>query len=135
MSGLGCFMFKMMKNNNELANLYNFHKDIYDLDNSEEKILNKFMNKLNENIDIGNEKINIKQYIDSKKLENKTEQLKFECVKDQCGEDECVEDEWKLILTTNKDNEKIRKREILYHFKDKKIILVPTYKFKKLRQI
>ena len=49
MSMLGCFMFKMMKNNNELGNLYNFDKDIYDLDKDEEEILNKFMEELNKN--------------------------------------------------------------------------------------
>ena len=36
MSMLGCLMYKMMKNNNELGNLYNFGKDIYDLDKGEE---------------------------------------------------------------------------------------------------
>ena len=47
MSMLGCFMFKMMKNNNEIGNLYKFDKDIYDLDKDEEEILNKFMEDLN----------------------------------------------------------------------------------------
>lgn len=124
MSMLGCFMFKMMKNNNELANLYNFDKDLYDFDNSEEKILNKFMNELNKNRDNENEEINI-EYISSIKLEDKIENSNLEYDKDMC----------KLILTTNKDSEKIRKREILCNYRDKKIILVPTYKFKKIRQI
>ena len=47
MSILGCFMFKMMKNNNEMGNLCKFDKDIYDLDKDEEEILNKFMEDLN----------------------------------------------------------------------------------------
>lgn len=44
------FMFKIMRNNNELSSLYNSGIDKYDMSESEEKILYGFMRKLNESI-------------------------------------------------------------------------------------
>lgn len=121
MSMLGCFMFKMMKNNIELSNLNNFDKDIYDLDIDEEKILYEFMKELNkerkENLkNIAEENDDIFSEDFEKKTKDST--LKYEKNNDQ------------LFLTTNNDNNIIRKREILYIFKEEKIILIPTYKFK-----
>lgn len=121
MSMLGCFLFKMMKNNIELSNLNNFDKDIYDLDIDEEKILYEFMKELNkerkENLkNIAEENDDIFSEDFEKKTKDST--LKYEKNNDQ------------LFLTTNNDNNIIRKREILYIFKEEKIILIPTYKFK-----
>lgn len=123
MSTLGCFMFKMMRNNNELGNLYKFDKDKYDLDKSEEEILNKFMEELNTNRinklnDVDDENSNDKD-IFSQDFENKIQDSSLEYNKNND----------KMFLKTNKNNEINRKREIKYIFRDEKIILVPTYKF------
>ena len=121
MSMLGCFLFKMMKNNNELSNLYNFDKDIYDLDKDEEEILNKFMKELNE--ERKEELENIGEEIDknifSEDFEKKIEDSILSYQKNSD----------KLFLITNKDNNISRKRKILYIFKGERIILIPTYKF------
>lgn len=119
MSTLGCFMFKMMKNNNELGNLYNFDKDIYDLDKDEEEILNKFMKELNKNMSMVDEENNSEEDIFSKDFEKNIEDSMLEYHKNND----------KIFLKTNKDNEVNRKREIIYFFRDEKIILIPTYKF------
>lgn len=121
MSMLGCFLFKMMKNNNELSNLYNFDKDIYDLDEDEEEILNKFMKELNKNRKEKLENIGEENNDDifSEDFEKKLEDSVLSYQKNNN----------KLFLTSNKDNDISRKREILYIFKDKKVILIPTYKF------
>ena len=114
MSGLGCFMFKMMKNNTELANLYNFHKDIYDFSKDEEEILYKFMDGINRD------------------RENNSEEDKFPVgLYKSIGESTISYDNDKkmIILKTRKDSETTREREITYSFRNKKIILVPTYKF------
>ncbi len=57
MSILGSFMFSMMKNNLEIGSLYNFNKDRYDLDKSEEEILSKFMIEINKSIKEANKEI------------------------------------------------------------------------------
>lgn len=116
---LGGFMFKMMKNNLEIASLYNFDKDIYDLDKSEEEILNKFMLEINKSISMENE-----GGIDDKNIFS--EDFK-KSIEDNTLEYYKVND--KLFLKTHKDNEVNRKRKINYFFRDKKLILVPTYKF------
>jgi lipopolysaccharide export LptBFGC system permease protein LptF len=124
MSMLGFFMFKMMKNNNELSNLYKFNKDIYDLDKSEEEILNKFMKELNKNSE---EKFNNSDEESSEEvIELFPEDFTMKI------EDNILEyhkDTDKLFLNTNKENGINRKRDIIYSLKDEKIILVPTYKF------
>ena len=123
MSTLGCFMFKMMRNNNELGNLYKFDKDKYDLDKAEEEILNKFMKDLNTNRinklnDVDEENSNDKD-IFSQDFENKIQDSSLEYNKNND----------KMFLKTNKNNEINRKREITYIFRAEKIILIPTCKF------
>ena len=123
MSTLGCFMFKMMRNNNELGNLYKFDKDKYDLDKAEEEILNKFMKDLNTNRinklnDVDEENSNDKD-IFSQDFENKIQDSSLEYNKNDD----------KMFLKTNKNNEIDRKREITYILRDEKIILIPTCKF------
>jgi len=123
MSMLGCFMFKMMRNNNELGNLYKFDKDKYDLDKAEEEILNKFMKDLNTNRinklnDVDEENSNDKD-IFSQDFENKIQDSSLEYNKNDD----------KMFLKTNKNNEIDRKREITYILRDEKIILIPTCKF------
>lgn len=138
MSMLGCFLYKMMKNNNEMSALYKFDKDIYDFDKDEEEILNEFMEELNKNRadklsnqekDNNEEEKNVesinkdmpinKEDIFSESFENKIEGNSLEYYKNND----------KFFLITNKDREKDRKREITYIVRDEKIILVPTYKF------
>ncbi|BCZ46895.1 hypothetical protein psyc5s11_29620 [Clostridium gelidum] len=117
MSMLGCFLYKMMRNNNEIATLYNFDKDIYDLDKDEEVILNKFMKELNEKR--AEELRDDKEDTFPKEVDNKIEDNSFKYDKDYD----------KIFLTTNKDKKKKRRREITYILRNEKIILVPTYKF------
>lgn len=124
MSMLGFFMFKMMKNNNELSNLYKFHKDIYDLNKSEEETLSKFMKKLNEDRE---EKLNnLNQESNEEDIDIFLEDFEMKIEENIL---EYHKDTDKLFLTTNKENEIKRKRDIIYFLKDEKIILVPTYKF------
>jgi len=120
MSTLGCIMFKMMKNNNELGNLYDFYTDIYDLNKDEEEVLNKFMKELNES----------KNKLD--KEGNSEEDTFPKGVVKKIGDSTLYyeENKEKLFLKTHKDIETIREREIIYFLRDGKIILVPTYKFK-----
>jgi len=117
MSMLGCFLYKMMRNNNEIATLYNFDKDIYDLDKDEEVILNKFMKELNEKR--AEELSDDKEDTFPKEVDNKIEDNSLKYDKDYD----------KIFLTTNKDKKKKRRREITYILRNEKIILVPTYKF------
>lgn len=126
MSLLGCFMFKMMRNNNELGCLYKFDKDIYDLSTSEEIILNQFMSKLN--MDYENELNNLD-------VENNNEEGMFSEDFEKRIEDSTLEyrkDNNKIFLISKGDNNLVRKREILYIFKNNKIILIPTYKFENI---
>jgi hypothetical protein len=119
MSTLGCFMFKMMKNNNELGNLYEFDKDIYSLDKNEEVMLYKFMQELNKS---KKENLNSEskgEGIFSKDFENKLEDNTLKYYKDDD----------KLFLKTNRNNDEKRTREIKYALRNEKIILIPTYKF------
>ncbi|MCE5221418.1 MAG: hypothetical protein LLF98_09195 [Clostridium sp.] len=122
-SMLGCFLYKMMKNNNEMAALYKFDKDIYDFDKDEEEILNEFMKELNKNRadKLSNQD---KEDIFSESFENKIEDNSLEYDKNKDN----------FFLTTHKDRQKKikRKREIIYILRDEKIILVPTYKFEKI---
>ncbi|OOM81006.1 hypothetical protein CLPUN_11660 [Clostridium puniceum] len=119
MSMLGCFMFRMMKNNLEITSLYNFDKDRYDLDKSEEEILSKFMTEINRTISKANKENAEDENIFSEDFKKNIEDniLEYYKVKD------------KLFLKTHKDNEVNRTREIKYFFRDEKLILVPTYKF------
>ena len=117
MSMLGCFLYKMMRNNNEIATLYNFDKDIYDLDKDEEVILNKFMKEVNEKR--AEELSDDKEDTFPKEVDNKIEDNSLKYDKDYD----------KIFLTTNKDKKKKRRREITYILRNEKIILVPTYKF------
>jgi hypothetical protein len=129
MSMLGFFMYKLMKNNNELSYLYNFDKDIYDLDEAEEEILNKFMKEINENINSQVEENNnseVEENNDEADIFSKCEEITIEGSNINYSKN----DE-KLFLETYRDKEKNRKREIEYFFRNKKIVLVPTYKFKK----
>ena len=122
MSILGCYMFKMMKNNNEMENLCKFDKDIYDLDRDEEEILNKFMEDLNKSrIDKLNylDKENNSEDIFSQDFVKKIEDSSLEYNKSNN----------KIFLITNKDNQISRKREVTYIFRSEKIILIPTIKF------
>ena len=109
---LGMLLFKMSKNNNELSYIYNFQGDIYDLDESEEKELEKFMKELN---NIHTEEKSVFEENFNKKILNST--LKYEKEHD------------KLTLKVKKENEEYREREIKYILKNEKIILIPTYKF------
>lgn len=119
MSMLGCFMFKMMKNNLEIGCLYNFDKDIYDLDKNDEEILYKFMSEINKSISNASKENAEDEKIFSKNFKKNIENSTLEYYKDND----------KLFLKTHKDNEVSRTREIKYSFKDEKLILVPTYKF------
>jgi len=119
MSMLGCFMFKMMRNNLEITSLYNFDKDRYDLDKSEEEILSKFMTEINRTISKSNKENAEDENIFSDDFKKNIEDNTLEYYKDKD----------KLFLETHKDNEVNRKREINYFFRDEKLILVPTYKF------
>ena len=122
MSILGCYMFKMMKNNSEMDNLCKFNKDRYDLDENEEKNLNKFMEDLNKS---RRDKLN------GLDQENNSEDI-FSQDFVKTIEDSSLEyhkNNNKIFLITNKDNEISRKREIIYILREEKIILVPTYKF------
>ncbi|AWK52405.1 hypothetical protein DIC82_15985 [Clostridium beijerinckii] len=123
MSMLGCFMFKMMRNNNELGDLYKFDKDKYDLDKAEEEILNKFMEDLNKN------RINKLNEIDEENGNNKDIFSQDFEDKIQDSSLEYNKNNDKMFLKTNKNNEINRKREITYSLRDEKIILVPTCKF------
>ena len=121
MSILGSLMYKMMKNNNELGTLYNFDKDIYDLDKDEEEILKKFMKEIDKNRNREVEENN-----DDKDIFSNGGGITIE--------DSTInysKTTGKLFLATNRDKEKNRKREIKYFFRDEKIMLVPTYKFEK----
>lgn len=120
-STIGCLMFKMMINNKEMSSLYEFDKDIYDLDKVEEESLYNFMKKLNED------------YRSSKLSEEDSNPgimftKSFKISIDNNNLDYNV-DKNKLFLTTLKYNDITRKREIIYTFKKDKIILIPTYKF------
>lgn len=121
MSTLGCFMFKMMENNNELSSVYELKQDKYDLDKNEEEILYKFMKKLNEEYKTNtlNEENNSKDSIFSNDFEMKIDDSTLDYNKNND----------KLFLITKKYDDKIRKREIEYSIKNNKIILIPTYKF------
>ena len=119
MSILGSFMFSMMKNNLEIGSLYNFDKDRYDLDKSEEEILSKFMIEINKSIKKANKENADYVSIFSENFKKSIEDSTLEYYK--------VND--KLFLITHKNSEENRKREINYFFRDEKLILVPTYKF------
>lgn len=153
MSFLGCFIFKMMKNNNEIGSLYTFNKDIYDLDKKEEEILNEFMKELNK---IRADKLN-DQHKENNNKEEKSEEginkaavlneenLENKIIKDKSDKEDIFSENFqkeikdsileyhkndhKLYLITSKDNKINRKREIKYIFRNDKVILVPTYKF------
>lgn len=119
MSVLGCFMFKMMRNNLQIGSLYNFDKDRYDLDKKEEDILGKFMAEINLNIPVGEDgNIDISNIF----LEDFKKNIDGNIL-------EYYRDDNRLFLKTHKEDETIRKREIYYITKKDKLILVPTYKF------
>lgn len=122
MSILGCSMYKMMKNNNELGSLYKYDKDIYDLDKEEEEVLYNFMKELNK--------------IETEKFSQSGEEGSEDDIFDENFEKKINnsildynKNDNKLFLITHNSNGRIRKREILYKFYNKKIKLIPTYKF------
>jgi hypothetical protein len=119
MSVLGCFMFKMMRNNLQIGSLYNFDKDRYDLDQKEEDILGKLMAEINLNIPVGED-----GNIDTSNifLEDFKKNIDGNIL-------EYYKDDNRLFLKTHNEDETIRKREIYYITKKNKLILVPTYKF------
>jgi hypothetical protein len=112
------FMFKIMRNNNELSSLYNSSIDKYDMSESEEKILYGLMRKLNESIKSEDDYKNMFMQNFEIESNNKSSNLKF-----------IVQDN-KMYLTTNKDNDFDREREINWNFKNGEIVLIPTYEFK-----
>ncbi|MFT8348274.1 hypothetical protein [Clostridium saccharoperbutylacetonicum] len=116
------FMFKIMRNNNELSSLYNSSIDKYDMSESEEKILYGFMRKLNESIK--SEEYYKNMFMQNFQIESNdnSSNLKF-----------IVQDN-KMYLTTNKDNELDREREINWNFKNGEIVLIPTYEFKDIQK-
>lgn len=119
MSILGCFIFKMMRNNLQIGSLYNFDKDRYDLDQKEEDILGKFMGEINLNISVGDDG---NSDISNIFLEDFKKNIDGNTL-------EYYRNDNRLFLKTHKDDETIRKREIYYVTKKDKLILVPTYKF------
>ncbi|AQR95162.1 MULTISPECIES: hypothetical protein [Clostridium] len=116
------FMFKIMRNNNELSSLYNSSIDKYDMSESEEKILYGFMRKLNENIKSEDDYKNMFMQNFEIESNDKSSNLKF-----------IVQDN-KMYLTANKDNEFDREREINWNFKNGEIVLIPTYEFKDIQK-
>jgi len=116
MSILGCFIFKMTKNNNDLSCLYNFDKDRYDLSSSEEQVLNKFM------IEMNKERLNDEEWKEDIFSESFNKKIDDNII-------EYNKDNNKMLLTTYKEDDVIRKRSIIYSFKGEKIILIPTYNF------
>lgn len=116
------FMFKIMRNNNELSSLYNSSIDKYDMSESEEKILYGFMRKLNENIKSEDDYKNMFMQNFEIESNDKSSNLKF-----------IVQDN-KMYLTANKDNEFHREREINWNFKNGEIVLIPTYEFKDIQK-
>jgi hypothetical protein len=116
------FMFKIMRNNNELSSLYNSSIDKYDMSESEEKILYGFMRKLNESIKSEDDYKNMFMQNFEIESNDKSSNLKF-----------IVQDN-KMYLTTNKDNEFDREREINWNFKNDEIVLIPTYEFKDIQK-
>lgn len=111
MSFLGMILFKMTRNNNELSYLYNFDGDVYNLEESEENELQKFMKDFNNSYNEEDEFFKEGFY-----KTTSSSSIRYEINN-------------KLILKTKKENGKYRDREILYKIKKEKIILVPTYKF------
>ncbi|AGF56493.1 hypothetical protein B0P06_005238 [Clostridium saccharoperbutylacetonicum] len=116
------FMFKIMRNNNELSSLYNSGIDKYDMSESEEKILYGFMRKLNESIKSEEDYKNMFMQNFEIESNDKSSNLKF-----------IVQDN-KMYLTANKDNEFDREREINWNFKNGEIVLIPTYEFKDIQK-
>lgn len=116
------FMFKIMRNNNELSSLYNSSIDKYDMSESEEKILYGFMRKLNESIKSEDDYKNMFMQNFEIESNDNSSNLKF-----------IVQDN-KMYLTTNKDNEFDREREINWNFKNDEIVLIPTYEFKDIQK-
>lgn len=111
-------MFEMMRNNNESSNVYEFDKDIYDLDKDEEEVLYKCMQELND-------KYKENQLSEEESIFSKDFNIK---VDDNNSLDYKAQDD-KFFLNTENRNDRIREREILYIFKEDEIILIPTYKF------
>lgn len=111
---LGSLMFKMMRYNMELSFLYNSSMDIYDFNDNEEKNLYEFMIKINKKISESNS-ANI--FLEDFEIRNEDNILKYFGTNNE------------LLLTTDRPNNLIRQRKIIYSYKNEKIILVPTYEF------
>ncbi|EHI99727.1 hypothetical protein CDLVIII_3151 [Clostridium sp. DL-VIII] len=118
MTTLGCLIFEMMRNNNELRSVYEFDKDIYDLDKDEEEVLYKGMQELNDKY-----KENQLNEAESMFLNDFDIEIDDDSSLNYKAQDD------KIFLNTKNRNDRIRKREILYIFKKDEIILIPTYKF------
>lgn len=112
---IGSLMFKMMRNNNELSCLYDSSMDIYDLDSNEEKNLYEFMMQINKKIKENPDNTNI--FSDDFEMKYNSSTLEYKSKNNE------------LRLVTNMVNNINREREIMYSYKQEKIILIPTYKF------
>lgn len=112
---IGSLMFKMMRNNNELSCLYDSSMDIYDLDSNEEKNLYEFMMQINKKIKENSDDTNI--FSDDFEMKYNSSTLEYKSKNNE------------LLLITNIANNITREREIMYSYKQEKIILIPTYKF------
>lgn len=112
---IGSLMFKMMRNNNELSCLYDSSMDIYDLDSNEEKNLYEFMMQINKKIKENPDNTNI--FSDDFEMKYNSSTLEYKSKNNE------------LRLATNMVNNINREREIMYLYKQEKIILIPTYKF------
>ncbi len=112
---IGSLMFKMMRNNNELSCLYDSSMDIYDLDSNEEKNLYEFMMQINKKIKENPDNTNI--FSDDFEMKYNSSTLEYKSKNNE------------LRLATNMANNINREREIMYLYKQEKILLIPTYKF------
>lgn len=112
---IGSLMFKMMRNNNELSCLYDSSMDIYDLDSNEEKNLYEFMIQINKKIKEDPDNTNI--FSDDFEMKYNSSTLEYKSKNNE------------LRLATNMANNINREREIMYLYKQEKILLIPTYKF------
>ncbi|SFC96438.1 hypothetical protein [Clostridium uliginosum] len=101
--------FKMMKNNNEMEYLYKHDGDIYNLKNSEKNSLFEFMQELNK------EEIE-KVFEGDFQKTNSNNTLNY--------------NKEKNIFYLRNCKKPIQERKVKYIKKNKKIILIPTYKIK-----
>lgn len=150
---LGCFMFRLIKNNREMASIYYIDDDMFSIDADEEEIIYEFMkilNKKNENIQFNmNEKKeeNNDEYEEEKKtyadenvnetgdsvISSSDKEDDYRCLFDADFEEENKGNKLsynkaddRLILKINGEYDFLRIRELKYVIKGEKIILIPT---------